>query len=310
MTEAPASGVPAPTSVQNAPERSIPGTNQQQKRVYEPGKAPSQAVEPNQDPFKGTRHRVKIDGQEREVDYDTLIRDYQTSQAAQRRFQEASKESARAKELEKRLENGDIKWLTEKLGKDRARELFEDHLIGELEYEALSPAEKRSMELENENKSLKSEKEREKAELERRRYDHTVSKAHDELDVEISEALSAEGMKPTPRLVMRILDEIEANLATKDRRIPAGQAKDKAIQSIYQDIAEYLPQLPIEKALALFPKEFLDRVRNYEVEQVLGERQAKRIKVTPGKSDAPKATAPQSQSDWFAAMEKKLAKKR
>jgi len=41
--------------------------------------------------FKGTKHRVKIGGEEREVDYDELVTDYQTRQAADVKFRDAAR---------------------------------------------------------------------------------------------------------------------------------------------------------------------------------------------------------------------------
>lgn len=300
MSEAQASGAVAPISV-SAPKTQAPAARPTDGGTKQEG-APD---------YKGTKHRVKIDGQEREVDYDTLIRDYQTAQAAQRRFQDAQKESARVKEIDKRLEQGDIKWLVEKLGAAKAKDVFENYLIDELEYDSLPPAEKKARELARENAQLKEERDKDKQSQSQREYSQVVEKAQKELENDVADALQGLGAKPTPRLVMRLLDQIEANLSTRGRGIPAAEAKKQAIAGIHEDIGEYLPLLSADDLRRIIPKSVIDTLMNQQVDRVMGEKQARRVReggLKPSSNQKPQK--PISQDDWFKRKDQQLLKKK
>ena len=305
MTEATASGASAPTAI---------AQNSDSRRTYEPSKDAPAKADPVANPFKGTKHRTRIDGEDLEVDYDELVRGYQKAQVSDRRLREAQALQAKAKtaqDIESHLEKGDISWLTKKLGAEKAKDLFENFLIEQMEYDQLPQSEKRARALEAENKELKSAQEKEREDAQKQQHDAIVHRAYEDLDTEISEALKASGItKPTPRLALRIIDEIEARLNSKGRKIPAGEAKDAAIKSIHQDIAEYLPLIPIADLRKLLPKQVLDALRRDDVEQVLGEKQARRIRLTGEQAPAAKQTKPVTVSNWFDKMEQKLQKKR
>ncbi len=313
MAEAPASSASAPALTQ----KSAPAPQGQPKREFSPPKAPTNQAEPAENPYKGTKHRVKIAQEESEVDYDELVRGYQRAQDSQRRYGEAQKLAMQAKaaqdrdqQIQSHLEKGDVSWLVDKMGPQKAREAFENYLITQLEYDSLPDSEKRSRSLEQENKKLKEDHEKQTRTQQEEAYRYTVQQAHSELDQEIGEALTDLGGKPTPRLVIRILDEIEARIATKDKRITAKEARTKAVAGIHQDIAEYLPMLPPEELLKVLPKSVLDAISKHQVEQVLGERQAKRYQPKTSQTTAKKASEPTTVNDWYANMDKKFSRKR
>lgn len=292
MTEAQASGANAPAAMSN----SVPNTQ---------SNAPVNAQAVATD-FRGTKHKVKIGGQEREVDYDTLLRDYQLGQASNDRFQEASRKEKEAQATFAALERGDFGYLEQKLGPAKARQAAEQYLMEKLEYDALPEHEKRARALAEENKNLKSEAEKRKEAADKAEHEATVVQAHHELDIEIKEALK-DYKNPTPRLVLRILGELDARLDVKHQRIPVAEAKKHAVEGIFQDIAEFLPTLPPEELIKRLPKPVLDAIRSHEVQQVMGEKQGRRIKVT---GELAKPKEPMTHDQWFKQMEQSNQKRR
>lgn len=301
-----AGGASAPTAIVNgSTKREYVPT----PKVQAPTQSKDSSTQKADDPFaafKGTKHKVTIDGKPAEVDYETLVRDYQIRQASDRRFQEASQKEKQAAAIQSALERGDVSFLVEKLGKQKAKEVFENFLIEDMEYEALSPAEKRARELEQENKNLKSEKEKAEERQKAKELDAARAKAHEDLDTEVGEALKEIGRKPTPRLVIRIVDEMMARLDAKEQAFPAKEAAKHAIKGIYADIAEYLPQLETSELIKVLPADVIEKIRQYQVEEVLGEKSQRRTK--PSTPSRPKESKKMGVDEWFKNLDTKFKK--
>lgn len=302
---APASNSVVPTSVTKAAVANG-ASSQPAKKEVQITKDASENPSSNPTETKGAKHRVKIDGREEEVELEKLIANYQKAQAADKRFQEAAQKEKQAQAVMQALESGDLKFLEQKLGKAKAKALMEDYLIQDMEYESLPPAEKRARELEQENKTLKQQQEEaKKAEQEKARQAY-LETAHKEIDTEIHQALSELGMKPTPRLAVRIVDEMIAKLEGKQEAIPAKVASQRALKGLQDDIREYLPTLSAEQLMEIIPPQVIDQLREQEVNRVLGDRAQRRIK--PQQQSQPKPTKPVGIDEWFNRIEKKIKK--
>lgn len=260
-----------------------------------------------QEPWKQAKHKVKFGGQEREVSYDELIRDYQNAKESTRRYQEAARLAQEAQSVNQALEKGDVKFLVDKLGPQKARQMFENYLIEQMEYD----------ELPEERKELLSERKR-REELERKmkdieeretrtRQEHLAAQAVAELDAEISDALKEAGKKANPRLALRIIEQIEANLKAKGERIPAKEALKYATKSVTEDIGAYLADLTPEEAMSILPKSLVDSLMKAKVDRVLDTRTSARSK--PAQSVARKDDAPMTIEKKFAEMENKFKRR-
>ena len=268
---------------------------------------PSTDVIPAKVSSQSNKYRVKVDGKEVEVDDEELKRGYTHAQAANKRFQEAAAKEKEAQAIFKAIESGDVKYLESKLGKAKTKEIFESYLIADLEEAELrekNPGEYRARQLEAENRELKAKQEAEKKAQQEREYQETLKKVHEELDQEVHQALSKLGTKPTPRLAMRVIDEMIVRLEGKGEKISAEAASQHAMKGIYADIREYLPGLPVEKLLEVIPQDVIDRIRQHEVEKVTGELSKKRVRAPESKRT--QSNQPKTIDDWFSLKEKKL----
>ena len=305
---APAAGAsPAPA----ASTSNSPSPRSKDSRVTNDPPAGKGEGTPAAPDFKGTKHKVKVDEQELEVDYEELTRGYQKTQAAQRRFQEASRMAAEAKKVEQALEAGDVKFLVAKMGPEKARQVFENYLIEQMEYESL-PQHERDLRTERQRREDLEKKlaERDQSD-EQSRYQAISDQAYQDLDVEISEALNSVGKAASPRMALRIIEEIEARgLDEKGQRIPASKALEHAQASIRQDIQAYCEDLSPEEAFKVFPKSFLDRLMKARVDGVIDTRGQRR---QAPQGTAPKAEAPKkarSIDDAFEEISSKLKRGR
>lgn len=301
MSEGMGASAPASSSNSSASQSSGGASTAVQNSVV-PANLSQSTKEPAQSPKQS--YRVKVDGQEIEVDHDELIAGYRHNKAATKRFQEASELSKQAKSVLDALEKGDIKFIEQKLGKEKAKALFEDYLIQDMEYQALSPAEKRARELEHENKTLKQRQEDEEAARKEAAYKQDLQKAHQDLDNEVHEALAELGVKPTPRLALRIVDTMIAALEKGGSPLAAKDASKRALSSVHQDIAEFLPHLSVEDLVKILPQKVRDSLREYEVNRVMGEKSQRRPRA---QSERPRTDKqkPVGVDAWFDKLEKR-----
>ena len=280
--------------------------------------------------FKGTKHRVKIGGEEREVDYDELVTDYQTRQAADAKFRDAArlmKEAGATKAEIEAFKKNPIAALKD-AGADAAqiRAFAEQYLLEHIEYESLDPAERRAREAEEKAKRLEADLEKTKRAEKEQRRQQEEAKAVQEIDDEIGQALKAMGRKPTPRLIARVAesliadyeakleplhrqygDEIPDDVLGRLSRMPADAAVKRVQQEYMQDIAEFLGSLSIEDAKKYLPKQMLDGLRQAEVNAVLsqdptGSRKPRNTDAAPRKSEKVKRM---SSDSFFKNMDKK-----
>lgn len=310
----PVAATPAPTSP-SAP------TSTQSASTDAPPAVPS---------FKGTKHRVKIGGEEKEVDYDDLVTDYQTRQAADVKFREAArlmKEAGATKAEIEAFKKNPIAALKE-AGANPAqiRQFAEEYLLEHLEYEQLDPAERKAREAEARAKKAEEEASKyKKAEEERTRAAREYQAAK-EIDEEIGSALKAMGRKPTPRLIARVAESLIADFEAKmarastqygdelpddilDRleRMPASEAVKRVQQEYAQDIAEYLSSLPVSEIRKVLPKEILDGLRKADIDDVLsqdpvGSRKPRNQEAAPAKREKVKRM---SSDSFFKKLDQK-----
>ncbi len=245
----------------------------------------TQASAPVVPDYKGTKHWITTEGREIEVDYDELRRGYGHNQAANQRLAKAAEIAKAAKErhsyadgLIKRFDDprDALGLLTEKFGRDKAKEVFEGWLIEQMDYDALPEGERRARELEKSNKTLEEQLKEERSAKEEARKADIEKKAHADIDEEVGAALRKIGRTPTPRLAIRVVDEMI--MRGSKERVPADKAVEYAQKGIEADLVEYLEEMSPEDAFAKLPKKFLQALRQYEVQQVLGDKQQRRPK--------------------------------
>lgn len=273
-----------------------------------PESTPSESAAPD---FRTMRHKLKVDGQEVEATFDDLVRNFQKGTAADRRFQEAHKlktEFEPVARMMSEFKQGKLDKLLEFVPEDQARQWMENYLIKYLEHQQLPEGDRRALKLEKDLKQREEELKRLKDSASEGQRQQAEAQAFKEIDEEISEAVKTIGRKPTPRLIARIAEDMLANLDATGSKLSAKDAVSRSLRDVHNDIAEYLPTLPIEELRKLLPKQVLDGLRKADVDDVMsqdpmrGSRQMKSESVTKIRKDEKRG----STEDIFNRLERKL----
>lgn len=251
--------------------------------------------------FKGTKHRLKIDQEELELDYDDLIKAAQKGRSADKRFKEAA---AHKKDVDSFL--SDPWGYLKKNGKD-PYELAESLLLEKLRYEDMTDEQREALHAKIELAELKEEKEgRDKSEKDRQLAD-IQAKAVREIDEDIFDALKSTGRKPTPRLIARIAENLMAHLNKGGERVSAKDILGSVQKEYVSDISEYLSQMTPHELRQVLPKDVLDALRQADVDQARSSDPARsKRRIVPGEPhEGFKPKKRMSSDDYFAQLDKK-----
>ena len=269
--------------------------------------------------YRQQKHKVKVNGAESEIPYDELIRGYQSTQAANQRFQEAQRlqqEGTKAKQdaaaINEALDKGDVKFLVNRLGPQKAREIFESYLIEQMEEERLPQHEKDLRSERKKREDLEARIKEQETAQQRQRYQELEQQAYQDLDGMIAEALRTGGnKKPNPRLALRIIEQHESELKANGQLLPPDKLWQRAEAGIREDIALIAPDLSYAEAKDLFGEKVLDRWMKEKLGQVMDQRPkppARRFK--PDTEERAPVNQALSIDDKFAQMEQQLKKRR
>jgi hypothetical protein len=219
------------------------------------------------------KYRVKVDGEELEVDIDELRRGYQLSRASTKRFEEASKLYKQVQPLLSAREKADLNGLLEGIPDDKKREWAEHYLSEWLKYQELDPKDRENLEykkkLSHYEKQEQARKEAEQKQREEQVQAQLRSKAQQEIDDELSEVLkSIPKEKRSPRLVARIAEEMLAHWQSRQSKLPAKAAYERATQALKQDVTDVLGSLETEQLVQILPKEVVNKLLKFHADRV------------------------------------------
>ena len=262
-----------------------------------------------------SKHRVKVNDQEIEVEYDELLRGYQKGRSADQRYQEAAKLRKEAQDTQEAFEKGNFKALSEKfkIPQTRLREMSEDYLIELLKFDQLSEPEKRALIAERERDELKGEREAEKQKRLADESARIADQAAAFIDTALGDAIKASGQKVTPITVARIASFLQASLSQDDMDIDetsVRSAADKAVKKAYSTLDEEIrtrfSDMSAADAKAILPKRLLDELRKASVDEVLSQDPTWSRKAPEGAPSKTKAKKITSTDEWFAERAKHL----
>ena len=235
-------------------------------------------------------HKLKVDGQEIEVDDDELKRGYQLSKTGYKRLEEAAA-------LRKQLEGfigafqkdpvATLRQLASQGGKQGTafREAVEKFLYEEMQREQWSP-EKRAL-WEAEQKLAATQREKEALAEQRKRETFEAQQKHwaAKYEADITAAISAPdvGLPKTPAVVRRMAELMAKSLKLGLDTDPKDIAK-LVRQELLEAQKEVLGGLDGEALMKLLGPDLAKRIRAYEVAQL-------KTRPSDGAADAPKPAA-------------------
>lgn len=238
------------------------------------GSTPAAAPAPKPEP---RRHKLKIDGEDLEVDEEELKRGYQRSAAAAKRFEEAAR---RAKELEakeaalkKRLEDPRVLQAAQQWGippEDAAAVLRAQELM---EREQMDPAQRALMEErqrreEAERKIKEHEEQQGKAKL-----DAETQAEIGKLNREVIEAADKLGLPKSPRLGRMMLQHMHT-MAQAGMAPDAHESARFVMDSLKTEVPHLIGGMGDEQIVSFLGKPVIDRILAWSVARARGQAPA------------------------------------
>jgi hypothetical protein len=261
-----------PAPVENAPEVQNP---ELKGRVDPPA------------PQEPKKYRVKIDGEEQEVDEQTVVKDYERRAASHKRFEEAAKLRKEAEEILE-LPKKDLKAFLQKQGLD-PQEVAEMLLLSQFEEQLKEPVDPEKEELEKYRSKDREEKEKQEREEDEKREQEERAK----LDTTIFEALQGTGLSKDPYTVRSAALFVRSCLKAGFEP-DATEIKEALEGKVKNDYKSVTSSLEGEDLVKWLGDELLTKIRKYDLQQL----KAKRVQPEIPKAQAPKQEQKRPLTKW------------
>lgn len=218
--------------------------------------------------FKGTKHKVKVDGKFVEVDYNTLVSKFSKAEAADKRFMEAVQLKNQADQILSQFQQlqQNPEMLVNVLGEDNFTKLAEQVLYKKYSRDDMSPEQRELEEL----RELKNRYEQERIEAERlqqaQKHQEEVNSYKQQYERRFDNVLKQMNWPKTPETVARIArfyqasaengyeptdsdiqNFLEANYSSELKNIFSNVSVDKLYQMIGDDGLKALRQYDLQK---------------------------------------------------------------
>lgn len=223
---------------------------------------------PSQKAQEKRKYRVKVDDTEEEVEEEELLRGYQKAKSSDKKFQEASQLKKQIENLLDVMKNDPARVMSE-LGVD-FKTHAEQYLLAQLEDSMLTDEQRELRDLRALKNSREEELKKQKELLEAQENEAALTKAIDEIDAEVFEALQNAGLKATPRTIARVAEQILASLESEDGRMPAKAALERVKSDYADDVRDWLGALPSAEVVKLLPPEVVAVIRAHDLAQTKG----------------------------------------
>lgn len=221
---------------------------------------------------KARKYQIKVDGQEREIDLDSmnddeLVKRVQLAEAAHRRMQEAAEQRKQVESLFKLLKENPIEALKNPaLGVD-VRKMVEDQILREYEEAQLSEPERKAKELERqlqERERKIQEYEQAKASEAQRQLEERVFQ---ETQRQFVAALDAADLPRNQETIYMMADVARLNLENGIELSPAQMAAEVK-DRLSQMHTHIVRSLDGEKLMSYLGDDVITKVLKYAVEKV------------------------------------------
>lgn len=220
------------------------------------------------------RYTVKIDGQEVEVELDELLKGYQSTKAAQNKFQEAAQLRKQAETFIEMLKTNPTKVLTDPSLGINFRELAEQYLVEQLQEEMLSPEEREFREMKQRLQQYEETEKQAKQAEEQRKLEEMVEAGRENFQKEIISALEQSGLPKNNMTIQRMAHYLHAIITDpnvskeiKDN-VSFIDVADLVKQEWQAEIQSLLGTSNIDTLLAMVGEDNVKKIRRWDVERI------------------------------------------
>lgn len=257
--------------------------------------------------FKGTKHKVKVDGKELEVAYEDLIKSYTLEQAGFKRMEEAAEYRKRVEQYDQLFDNLEknpklLRELAKTLNHDFDK-LAEEALFEKYNYERMTPEQRRLHELEEKERRWTEQEERAKQEAARAEEQARVEKWSATVDEELGSFIET---NKVDHVTFNHMLNLMVTALNQGVDLSPQQAYDKVKDHSLKVRNQWLSSMTPEEIMSLLPKSALEHIRKSDLAKAMSQ-------VAPGrklfpKPDTPKKTAQKKVGfdEYFAMKEKQF----
>lgn len=249
------------TEDKKTPEESVADAT---KAVAEGEKPTEQQLKDAEKVIK--KYKIKVDGQELEVDEDELLKGYQKGRGAQKKFDEAAKYRKQAEQAFDLLKTQPAKALSG-LGHD-VRKFAEEYLAGELEKELMSPEQRENMEL---KRKLAEREEADKA-VEMAKREEEASKLRNaeiqDIDLKIGKILSTSGLPKTPKTVAMVASYMNDAMDLGYKDVQPDDVIDLVRNDYNNLLKDILGATDGDTLVKLVGEDTINKIRKYDLARV------------------------------------------
>lgn len=253
---------------------------------------PPAALEPPPEPKPEPKPKIRLGGQEVEVDSAVA----EMKKSADSKYQEAAKlrkEAQEQLELLKYAKENPLEFF--KVTGINAKEFAEKILLEELEDSLLSETERELKKYKKAEKEHNERKAKEDEQVKLKQQQELEAQYASEVENEILEVLKEQGIKATPRNIAKVADIMLASLESGGSRLHAKDAFSRANESLRAEALEYLASFSPETIEKDYP-EFYKAVLSHSASKV-----AKSNQILPddGAPASKKSQKQQSYSEFW-----------
>ena len=213
------------------------------------------------------KFKLKVDGQEVEVDEEELKRGYSHQRAASKRMQEAAKKEKQAEEFISLLKDKQAFFeAAKRLGHD-PRKLAEEYLAAQLEEEMLDPREKELKEAKRKLQAYEEMEKRQREEAEKKRDQALKAKFAEDYTKQFTEALKETNLPPTKAMVAEMAKYIH-RAAKMNFQMTAKEAAQLVKEDIETAHRNLYGEADVDTLVKLLGDQGLQKLRSYDASRV------------------------------------------
>jgi hypothetical protein len=213
------------------------------------------------------KYKVKVDGEEIEVDENELLRGYQMRKASDKRFAEATQARKQAEEFVRLLKTDPTKVLSHpSIGHD-VKKLAEDYLLAELEKEMMTPEQRQLKEYQQKLQQYEEMEKRQKEEYQNRQKEAVKQRYQQEYNQQIVGALENSGLPKTEHTVKRMIHYMY-NALEKGYELNANDVVDLVKKDYIEDTKSLYSGLDSEALIKILGDDVAKKLRKHELNQI------------------------------------------
>lgn len=234
-------------------------------------KGVEKAPEPKAEAPVSRKIKVKVDGNESEIEEAELVARYQKNSSAEKKFQEASKQMKQTESFMKQLREDPISVLNNPaLGLD-FRRVAESYLEGILQDELMDPKDRKirdtESELEKYRREDKQRREDASREQEVRRteeFERLKTKHAEEYTKSFQSALEAEGLPKSPQTIRRMAQYMEQAIK-QGVKVSAAEVATLVRDDYIQEQKSLMGGMSAEQLVKVLGQDAVDKLRQHNV---------------------------------------------